>query len=184
MNLEYVIYKNFLSEDNIEKIYEKEWRFEPGTVVNPKTLENETDESYRHNKIMWLYGHQQEWVWLFDVIVPKIHKVNEQNWNFDLTERPHEAMQLARYEVGDYFRQHKDKQKNDRLNRNISLSIALNENYTGGELILENIIIDLEVGDAVLFPSLTTNHRVEEVTSGIRDSLVLWMGVTNFNAGI
>ena len=62
--------------------------------------------------------------------------------------------------------------------KKLSFSLILNENYEGGELEFkdsnENISLNLNKGDMVIFPS-TLLHRVKPVTNKIRKSLVGWM---------
>ncbi len=52
----------------------------------------------------------------------------------------------------------------------------LNDDYIGGELIMwDNTIIDMEEGDAIVFPScFLYPHKVEPVKRGVRYSCVSW----------
>lgn len=102
-------------------------------------------------------------------------------WNFDLDII--EPIQNTLYEVGDYYNWHIDesnwtpsKRENSGM-RKISFTMLLNDNFDGGnfEMILEKkITIPMSKGDIIFFHS-DTPHRVTEVTSGFRKSLVGWV---------
>lgn len=58
----------------------------------------------------------------------------------------------------------------------LSIIGALNDDYTGGELILCDQPIHLTAGDVLIFPStFLYPHYVKPVTSGIRYSCVSWV---------
>lgn len=51
----------------------------------------------------------------------------------------------------------------------------LNENYTGGELIINSKKMDCKTGDIILFPScFLYPHEVKEIKKGTRYSFVSW----------
>jgi len=57
----------------------------------------------------------------------------------------------------------------------ISFIGILNENYTGGELIINNQKIDSKAGDIIIFPScFLYPHEVKEIKKGTRYSFVSW----------
>jgi len=57
----------------------------------------------------------------------------------------------------------------------ISFIGVLNENYTGGELIINDQKIDSKAGDIIIFPScFLYPHEVKEVKKGTRYSFVSW----------
>lgn len=86
--------------------------------------------------------------------------------------------QFTKYDVGDYFDWHRDSNDTIYKDRYYTAVIQLNNNYIGGDLqiIKENNEITLESGkgNLYLFPS-NTIHRVVEIKSGIRYSLVNWL---------
>ena len=65
--------------------------------------------------------------------------------------------------------------------RKISITVQLTgqDDYSGGELVLKygknDTIIPKDKGRVAIFPSFML-HRVTPVESGIRKSLVLWLG--------
>ena len=58
--------------------------------------------------------------------------------------------------------------------RKLSMSILVTDDFTGGELEIMGEYIDLQKGDAVIFPSFLP-HLVAPVKSGTRLALVSWM---------
>ena len=76
--------------------------------------------------------------------------------------------QFSEYIKGQFFKWHNDGQK---IKSHI---ILLNDDFTGGELEFEdNDDLNLGTGDCVSYNSFL-NHRVKEVTSGVRYSIVAW----------
>lgn len=68
----------------------------------------------------------------------------------------------------------------DASQRAISISICLNNNFSGGEFMFdlngEKISFTQNVGDCIIFPSnFLFPHQVNKVTSGTRYALVGWM---------
>ena len=89
-------------------------------------------------------------------------------------------LDFLHYGVGGRFKKHKDVNPNLKRFRTWSSSTLINKSndVTGGELILyegdNKKVIDLQVGETVLFPSFMT-HEVSEVIIGERMSLVGWL---------
>ena len=51
----------------------------------------------------------------------------------------------------------------------------LNNNYLGGELVINNLKIKTNTGDIVIFPScFLYPHEIKEIKKGIRYSFVTW----------
>lgn len=101
----------------------------------------------------------------------------EAEWNFNLTEP--EPVQISKYEVGQYYKQHVDIFFGEGLstNRKISTILLLNDpsEYDGGEVeILTDCVPTKTKGSVIVFPS-TMAHQVKEVTRGERYSAVCWV---------
>jgi len=82
-----------------------------------------------------------------------------------------------RYNSGTVMSEHSDLIRRHQDDGIPVLSIVglLNNNYTGGEFVMNNKIINLKQGDVLVFPStFLYRHRVEEVTEGTRYSFVSW----------
>lgn len=88
--------------------------------------------------------------------------------------------QFTKYNVGDYYNWHTDSGQSSQAKRKISVVILLNEDYVGGDLVLkiggEEVIANKKTGNMFLFNS-STLHKVTPVESGVRYSLVTWLGL-------
>jgi prolyl 4-hydroxylase len=82
---------------------------------------------------------------------------------------------LLRYKTGCFYTEHVD--SFTAIQRSVSCSFALNENYTGGEFAFFGgaVVKKIPKGAALLFPSsFTYPHEVKLVTSGTRYAIVTW----------
>ena len=129
------------------------------------------------------FNNQQ---WVYDLIWPYMEECNKgAEWGFDISSA--ESYQIAKYEVGDHYKPHLDSigtqstrwiaKDNPHLHnktRKISMSLILNDDYEGGDLILFSTRISKqETGSMIFFPSFLS-HEVTPVTKGTRYSLVMW----------
>ena len=129
------------------------------------------------------FNNQQ---WVYDLIWPYMEECNKgAEWGFDISSA--ESYQIAKYDVGDYYKPHLDSigtqstrwiaKDNSHLHnktRKISMSLILNDDYEGGDLILYGAgKVKQEIGSMVFFPSFLL-HEVGPVTKGTRYSLVVW----------
>ena len=97
------------------------------------------------------------------------------------------SIQATRYEVGQFYGWHVDQIDNmpNRLPRKLSMSLALDTEFEGGELQIYNPLsnqvfdYDLKPGQVCIFPSWVS-HQVKPVTAGTRYSLVAWMNGPEF----
>ena len=96
---------------------------------------------------------------------------------------------VMKYETGDFLAEHYDAQwmclsnywkpGTNMVSQSLT-SIALNDDYEGGEFTVDGEVIPQEVGSAVTIPqhaldhSKSARHGVTEVTSGTRYALVFW----------
>ena len=96
---------------------------------------------------------------------------------------------VMKYEKGDFLGEHYDAQwmclsnywkpGTNQVSQSL-ISIALNDDYDGGEFTVEGEIIPQKVGSAIQIPqhaldkSMSAKHGVTEVTSGTRYALVFW----------
>ena len=82
---------------------------------------------------------------------------------------------LLKYEVGGFYTTHTDSFK-DRP-RAVSCSIALNDDYEGGEFAFfdRKLVYNLKKGSCIMFPSnFMYPHEIMPITSGTRYSIVTW----------
>jgi PKHD-type hydroxylase len=89
-----------------------------------------------------------------------------------------ESFQFTKYSEGDYFDWHTDSNDTIYRDRFYTVVIPLNEEYKGGEfqLLIENKETEMrqDRGNLFIFPANTT-HRVKQIASGTRYSLVSWL---------
>lgn len=90
------------------------------------------------------------------------------------------TFQFTKYEVGEYYTWHTDSGDIPNTKRYISVVILLNDDYSGGELVLKinniDIAMDKSIGNLFLFDS-NILHKVNPIQSGVRYSLVTWIGL-------
>jgi len=82
---------------------------------------------------------------------------------------------LLRYETGQFYTEHTD--SFTQIPRVLSCSIALNDDYEGGEFAFfdRELVYNLKKGSCIMFPSnFMYPHEIMPVTSGTRYSIVTW----------
>lgn len=79
---------------------------------------------------------------------------------------------LLRYETGQFIGDHID----DQIPRVLTMSIALNDDYTGGEFrFWKEQVVPLPFGCAIIFPpNFMFPHEILPVISGTRYSMITW----------
>jgi len=86
---------------------------------------------------------------------------------------------VLKYEVGDFCTKHIDNKwsfVNPGYHAHLVWITPLNEGYEGGELYVNDELVEQEVGVPLKYKR-TTPHEVTEVTKGTRYSLVSWLFV-------
>jgi len=119
--------------------------------------------------------------WIFDRLNTLIEFINEKYYRFDLN--GYNYFQYTKYNKTGKYGWHMDTHlgaDNRDQTRKLSLSIQLNDDYTGGEFMINEgeekkaFTVPMKKGRAVLFPSFLI-HRVSPIKKGIRKSLVVWV---------
>jgi hypothetical protein len=81
------------------------------------------------------------------------------------------------YGTGGYFDRHRDDypSENHWIQRYKTLVIQLSDatSYDGGDLLVNEIPIDRQIGNVVYFNS-STYHELTKITRGVRYSLIMW----------
>ena len=140
-------------------------------VVNSNSVE--VDKSIRSTEIYFIND-----VSLYQKIMPHVVKLNKWNYNFSRVE----PLQLGIYKEGDHYDWHVDDDgvaydssagPFAGLNRLLSFSILLNDDFEGGEFVMNDVLPLNKTGQILIFPS-TIKHKVNPVTQGTRYSLVGW----------
>ena len=138
-----------------------------------------TDTKKRVTTISWIpfkeMGHMYQDLDRF------IQKSNLNHFGFDDI-RVTEQAQFTEYPVGGFYDWHMDCDVNMQHEppvRKISMTLLLNDpsEFEGGhlELMAPGRFAELKQGHAIVFASFI-NHRVQPVTRGMRQSLVVWFG--------
>ncbi len=131
----------------------------------------------RNSKHNWIEPTGEN-MWLFDKMLALVLAAN-QRFQFEVD--MFEAIQLAKYEEGDFYDWHLDIGPGRMGNRKLSVTVQLSDpdSYEGGDLVLENgagqepYVAPRDVGSVTVFPSFM-KHKVTPVTKGVRHSLVVW----------
>ena len=138
-----------------------------------------TDTNKRVTTISWIPF--KEMAHMYQDLNRFIQKANLNHFGFDDV-RITENAQFTEYPVGGFYDWHMDCDTNmahEPPIRKISMTLLLNDpaEFDGGhlELMAPNKYVELKQGHAVVFASFL-NHRVQPVTRGVRQSLVVWFG--------
>lgn len=174
----YYWFENIFSDEeynyinNLQELYQ----FEKATVIDDSV---NSENQARKSEIKWLH-HDEKSDWLYNKIETMVMEAN-QTWGFDLYSIKDSIQYTEYYEGGGHYNWHMDTGPSPINNRKISITIQLSspDEYEGGNLDIwtGNGIqtCPKQKGVAILFPSYML-HRITPVSSGIRKSLVLWVG--------
>jgi PKHD-type hydroxylase len=180
---QYYWFENGFSKEEIEQIVKKSAQYtsKDGTIIGSQ---EETAEAVRKSKIKWL-PNNSEWSWVYDKLAAMAVEANNTLWKFDLYSII-DDIQFTEYEAGGgHYDWHVDIGPSTISHRKVSIVVQLAdpEDYEGGDLELQpgnhSFAVPKKAGAVVLFPSFML-HRVTPVTSGLRRSLVLWVGGSHF----
>ena len=138
-----------------------------------------TDTNKRVTTISWIPF--QEMVGMYRDLDKFIQAANLNHFGFEDI-RVTENAQFTEYPVGGFYDWHMDCDTNmshEPPVRKISMTLLLNDpsEFEGGHLELgtSGKFAELKQGHAICFASFI-NHRVQPVTKGVRQSLVVWFG--------
>jgi PKHD-type hydroxylase len=153
-----------------------------------KTFEEDGEEDLntdRRRSLVKFHGRNDQTAWIFDRINFIVTAANERFYNFNLN--GYETFQYTEYhaEQEGYYDWHMDMcLGHDKANlcdtRKLSLSLCLNDDYEGGEFLINNgsekdpIRVPTKRGRAILFPSWMI-HTVTPVTKSTRSTIVVWV---------
>lgn len=146
------------------------------------------DPSVRNNKISWISNKE-----VIDILQTYVQVANRNaGWNFDVM--AYETPQFSEYDSEQFYDWHIDmgvESATDVVVRKLSLSVALNDDFEGGDFEIEKWCSPAEkdrvikvkemrtAGSIIVFPSFI-QHRVTPVTKGKRYSLVCWFRGPDF----
>jgi len=124
-----------------------------------------------------------DYVKIFPKIISRLQDrlselVNVKGYELDFEDQRY---QFTEYKVGEFYQWHVDAGTSAKSSkRHCSVVIQLTDEYTGGdlELVDEEEVIKFKKGEGNLFVFLSKlSHRVTEVESGTRYTLVTWFGL-------
>lgn len=180
MAFTHIIEPNFLTKEECDEILN--FSLTNLKLTTSKVIYNnieETNDVRKSNQVLYPYYKQ------FPFLLEKISKLLNQHIKvkgFDLNYK-NSKFQFTEYNPGDHFGWHTDVYDGKITNevRYCSLVILLNNNYEDGNLQLKNskdelITIEKGIGNLVLFLS-DIEHMVQPIKSGVRYTLVNWVGV-------
>lgn len=181
----YCTFNNPFPENFIAEI-KKEGLANQPKKASVGVLDKKKNTKIRNSKISWIKNPL-----IYDHTNPYIHKANLLcNWNFEWDWN--EAPQFTQYEQNNFYDWHVDtctdaysKGPQKGKLRKLSSILLLSEpgkDFEGGELEMDfdscggkgkKIVTELKKGTFIVFPSFV-KHRVNQVTKGIRHSMVMW----------
>lgn len=163
-------------------------------TVGDNTISTATTKKIRSSGVRWM-PCQDPFQWVYDRIDACVETINARWFQFDLfgyetiqfTEYRGKTRQKYNWHTDTMFDPNcSDRQAWMKTSRKLSVSISLTQqelDFEGGDFQMNNFesptTINLDLGDAVVFPSFLT-HRVTPVTLGKRISLVVWVCGSKF----
>jgi len=148
-------------------------------------FEEEALNQVRKSNIKWIPRANQH-AWLYDRLMDYMTIANNNMWQFDL-QSIQDSIQYTQYDGTEkgFYNWHMDIGPNELAFRKISLVVQLSNeaDYKGGDLEIRSgsgeATASKTQGTVIIFPSYLL-HRVTPVTSGLRESLVLWAGGNSY----
>ena len=187
MGFTYTIVSEFLTKEECNEILNfslKELKLEPSKIVGHYTDGDVDINSRKSNQVFFPYYEK------FPFLLEKMSKLLNQYIfvkGFDL-DFEKSQFQFTEYHPGGHFVWHNDGKTGSKVtdyDRYCSLVIQLNDEYTEGDLQIKDnqnktLTIEKNVGNLILFLS-NIEHRVIPVKSGVRYTLVNWVGLKKPN---
>ena len=182
---------NTLTNLDIGKIFDNVYTI---TNYNSEILNNDNVSTKNHHlrsgNIKWI-PQSPEWFWLYKKLQDSVVYANKTLWNFNLSSIKEEIQYGEYSSLGeDHYTWHVDIGSGHPSLRKLSLIVQLSdpseyeggdvEFFTGGEYTDTKLKMSKVKGSSLIFPSYML-HRVTPVTKGIRKSLVLWVGGSQFS---
>lgn len=175
---DYVWWENGFTKEECERIKEIgiSCSLSEAKIGNNNT--EVVEKSYRNSKVSWIFP-QEDTGWIFRRLTDIIGNLNNSYYKFDLYGLV-EGLQFSVYESpSGKYDFHIDRSINCMI-RKLSFSLLLDDDndYEGGDFEINTgkdiTICPKKQGTVLVFPSYVL-HRVTEVTSGTRNSLVGWV---------
>ena len=152
------IYKNIFSDDFCDTLIKK--------IKNECVL----SQSYKTSWFVWLIWGQitsypldkKKWnEEIYNLVINELSKYNFPKYKVMW-------MQMTEYKDGRWLRNHVDGAGNK------TSIILLSDGFVGGDTYINDKVVNLEKGDAVLFNGGREFHEIKPVTDGTRYALNFW----------
>jgi len=153
-----------------------------GTVGDLHQSESDLEKvaKVRKSPVAWIRSDIQENHWIFQRMRDAIKNINDQFFNYELSEI--QSLQFTSYDGKEsgFYGKHIDMMYQGTGTRKLSVSIQLSDSgdYEGGDLLLHTRDDPerphRQQGTGIFFPGYTL-HEVTPVTKGKRYSLVAWV---------
>ena len=177
-------YETRLPKDLIENVIDQMNLVDQNTIQDSKVSMKDPLIKYdiRKSKNSWIPTN----LWIGGFLWHYIMKSNRENFLYDISNIENEVIQYTIYDKGDYYDWHTDQDirtifSSDQEVRKLSFSLQLSneDDYTGGDLEFTDVdkkkfTAPKNRGCMIVFDSRTI-HRVTNIESGIRKSLVGWV---------
>lgn len=190
-------FQNALTEEEVDRIIKtcSELPIERATTINQDgdQVEGNDPNGVRSSMVKWI-PQSSDWDWLYRKMMEWAREANDALWHFDLISAP-ENIQYTEYYAHEngHYDWHQDIGPGELPSRRkVSITVQLSEDneYEGGDLEISSggtgsgdfaahSYCPRGKGVVVCFPSYMM-HRVSEVKSGTRKSLVLWVGGAHY----
>ena len=173
-------YKNILSQELCNAIIEEDFNYSKSTYSTHKGLSPDK-ERVKMDEI-WIRKDSDYYEPLKSIVsdVANLYteEVKKSKRNFVVQKTT--DFRVNKYEKGGYMSLHCDNIHHSHGQQygypQASVLLFLNDNFEGGEFIVSELRLNINKGDAIIFPSnFMFPHEVKEVTKGTRWSIVSWL---------
>ena len=178
---EVLSHENVFTPEECAKILALPGEFEQAEVAMKLSQgdEHEVRPAIRNNTNFLIKPGEDNY-WVLEKLLEIVTAVNNKFYKFEINQ--FQGVQISKYEVGEFYKDHMDIGSGVLGNRKISLTLQLSDpdSYEGGDLVLDfaGFTAPRGLGSVTLFPSFI-KHGVRPVTKGTRYSLVAWVSGKN-----
>ena len=173
-------YKNILSQELCNAIIEEDFNYSKSTYSTHKGLSPDK-ERVKMDEI-WIRKDSDYYEPLKSIVsdVANLYteEVKKSKRNFVVQKTT--DFRVNKYEKGGYMSLHCDNIHHSHGQQygypQASVLLFLNDDFEGGEFIVSELRLNINKGDAIIFPSnFMFPHEVKKVTKGTRWSIVSWL---------
>jgi PKHD-type hydroxylase len=175
----FVYYDQLFSPEECERIKEIGYSKQ---MYDAHVGEGRVDHKVRQTRTSWI-SVDLTTQWIYDKVAHNLLATNNKWYNFSISGFE-EQFQFAEYTPGSHYKWHADFGSGNFSIRKLSIVIQLTDpqEYTGGELRFfgaPDSPVPKKQGDMIIFPSFEY-HMVSPVSSGLRNTLVMWASGPTF----